>query len=221
MIDAILPASVASAAAFGDDDEPALFPDEETLVAGAVESRRRSFATTRACARRALGQLGVPPVPLLRGERGEPRWPEGIVGSMTHCDGYRAAAAARRDQIAALGIDAEPHAALPRRLVPRIARAEEQERLRELAAAAPGVHWDRLLFSAKEAVYKAWFPLARTWLGFEDASVTLDPESGTFRARLLVEGPPLGGAPLTRFDGRWLARSGVVLTAIAVPSDRG
>jgi 4'-phosphopantetheinyl transferase EntD len=82
----------------------------------------------------------------------------------------------------------------------------------------PAVHWDRLLFSAKESVYKAWFPLAKRWLGFEDAVVTLDPSAETFAARLLVSGPLLGGRRLTGFSGRWLIRDGLVLTAIALPA---
>ena len=71
--------------------------------------------------------------------------------------------------------------------------------------ASPGTCWDRLLFSAKESVYKAWFPLTRRWLGFEEADITIDPADGTFTARLLVPAPVAGGSPLTGFTGRWLA----------------
>ena len=81
---------------------------------------------------------------------------------------------------------------------------------------AAGVHLDRLLFSAKEAVYKVWFPLTGRWLGFEQAHITLDPAAGTFTARLLVPGPDVDGRELTAFDGRWLARGGLVLAAISV-----
>jgi 4'-phosphopantetheinyl transferase EntD len=90
----------------------------------------------------------------------------------------------------------------------------ERARLGELAAAAPGVCWDRVLFSAKESVYKAWFPLARRWLDFTEADVTIDPAGGTFRARLLVDGPVAGGRPVTGFTGRWLAADGLVLTTV-------
>jgi 4'-phosphopantetheinyl transferase EntD len=80
------------------------------------------------------------------------------------------------------------------------------------------VPWDRLLFCAKEAVYKAWFPLAGRWLGFEEAAITFAPDAGTFSARLLVPGPAVGGGPLDGFSGRWLARGGLLLAAIAVPA---
>jgi 4'-phosphopantetheinyl transferase EntD len=91
----------------------------------------------------------------------------------------------------------------------------------ELLAAAPGVSWDRLLFSAKESVYKAWFPLTRRWLDFSEASVTVDADAETFAARLLVPATRPDGRPLTGFTGRWLARDGLLLTAIALAPDGG
>jgi 4'-phosphopantetheinyl transferase EntD len=87
----------------------------------------------------------------------------------------------------------------------------ERDALTALAAAHPGVCWDRLLFCAKESVYKAWFPLTRQWLGFQQAEITI-MGNGAFEARLLVPGPSLTG-----FTGRWLVRDGLVLTAIAEP----
>ena len=65
--------------------------------------------------------------------------------------------------------------------------ASERDRLAALAAAVPGAHWDRLLFSAKESVYKAWVPLARRWLGFTDAEITINAADNSFEARLLIE----------------------------------
>ncbi|MGN6202928.1 MAG: 4'-phosphopantetheinyl transferase family protein, partial [Solirubrobacterales bacterium] len=218
VIEAILPAAVATAEAW-DDAEPApLHPDEAGLVSGAVEARQREFATGRACARRALAQLGVEATAIGGGERGEPLWPRGVVGSITHCRGYRGAAAARGGQLASLGIDAEPHEPLPPGLLGDVAGATERRALAELAAGEPGIHWDRLLFSAKESVYKAWFPLARRWLGFEDAELDLDRERRIFSARLLVPGPRLGGSELRRLDGRWLAADGLIFTAVTVPA---
>jgi 4'-phosphopantetheinyl transferase EntD len=216
VIEAILPAAVAVAEAREEEAETRLFPEEEALVARAVEKRRREFASGRACAHRALARLGFAPGPVPAGERGEPLWPAGAVGSIAHCDGYRGCAVARAADLATIGIDAEPHAPLPAGLIADVARPEELSALAELARAEPGVHWDRLLFSAKEAVYKAWFPLAERWLGFEDAALTIEPQRRRFSARLLVPGPVLAGAELSGFDGRWLVEDGLVLTAIAV-----
>jgi 4'-phosphopantetheinyl transferase EntD len=218
MIEEILPAAVVAVDTTDDWLDIELFPEERKALGRAVEKRRREFITARACARAALAQLDLPPVAIASGERGEPRWPAGILGSITHCAGYRACALARADEIAAIGIDAEPNEPLPSGVLEAIADAEERGRLRELQHAEPAVRWDRLLFSAKEAVYKAWFPLARRWLGFEDAVLTVDPVRGVFHARLLVPGPPLGGSPLASLDGRWLVRDGLLLTAIALPA---
>jgi 4'-phosphopantetheinyl transferase EntD len=219
MIEEILPAHVVAVERRDDPADVRLFPEEEAVVVRAVEKRRREFTTARMCARVALEKLGFPPMAIPTGERGEPLWPEGALGSITHCDGYRASAVARSREIVTLGIDAERNAALPDGLLGDIARPEELPSLRRLQAGHPGVHWDRLLFSAKESVYKAWFPLARRWLGFEDASLAFDPGACTFVAELLVDGPEMADGPLRSFSGRWMVRDGIVLTAIAVTND--
>ncbi|GAA0991660.1 4'-phosphopantetheinyl transferase superfamily protein [Acrocarpospora macrocephala] len=209
MIEKILPPWVESAEAFADPVEATLFPEEERYIAKAVDKRRREFTTARYCARQAMARLGIPPAPIVPGERGAPGWPPGVVGTMTHCDGYRAAALSV--EAVTIGIDAEPDAPLPEGVLDTIALPGERQALGDLDGS---VHWDRLLFSAKESVYKAWFPLARRWLGFEEAEITLHP-AGTFAARLLVPGP----RGLTGFDGRWLRESGLVVTAITLGFD--
>ena len=216
MLEEILPTSVAVAEAFDDPPEAVLYPEEEPAVARAVDKRRREYTTGRYCARRALATLGLPLVAIPPGPNRSPAWPPGIVGSITHCAGYRAAAVAHDRDLAGLGIDAEPHGPLPEGVLAAVALPAEQARLAELAREAPDVHWDRLLFSAKESVYKVWYPLARRWLGFEEAELDLGP--GGFTARLLVPGPDVGGAPLASLDGRWLVREGLVVTAIALPA---
>jgi 4'-phosphopantetheinyl transferase EntD len=215
MIEEILPACVA-AVDTREDLLVALFPEEEQAVGQAVDKRRREFVTARACARGALAQLGLPPVAIPVGARGEPHWPAGIVGSITHCAGYRACVVARTGDIATVGIDAEPNEPLPDGVLAEIACAQERERLRELARREPSVHWDRLLFSAKEAVYKAWFPLAERWLGFEDATISVDLAQSAFEACLLVCGPLVGAERLRLLRGRFLVRDGLVLTAISL-----
>ncbi|MFE7119072.1 4'-phosphopantetheinyl transferase [Streptomyces sp. NPDC057654] len=221
MLAGLLPAAAESAESFEDPADAVLFPEEEALITRAVDKRRREFTTARHCARQALARLGRTPAPLVHGERGAPAWPDGIVGSMTHCDGYRAAAVARRTDIASLGIDAEPHGPLPEGVYESIALPAEQSHLDGLAGLRPDVHWDRLLFSAKESVYKTWFPLTGAWLDFHEAHLEFDPSGGaaegTFAARLLVSREDPEGRALTGFQGRWLVRDGLVVTAIAYP----
>ncbi|MCZ9350785.1 MULTISPECIES: 4'-phosphopantetheinyl transferase superfamily protein [Streptomyces] len=224
MIEELLPDTVVAVEAHGNDDAGhlPLLPQEEPLVARAVAKRRREFTAVRSCARRAMEKLGVPAQPVLNGERGAPIWPAGLTGSMTHCDGYCAAALVRAADLASLGIDAEPDGPLPEGVLPSVSLPAEAERLRRLAEERPGVHWDRLLFSAKESVYKAWFPLTGRWLDFTEADIEIsvdpgDPRGGTLHAALLVPGPTVGGRRLSRFDGRWTARHGLLATAVTVP----
>jgi len=183
------------------------------VIARAVEKRRREFVTARRCARDALAKLGCPPVAILPGVRRAPQWPAGVVGSITHCEGYRAAAVAPAGLVASLGIDAEPHEPLPDGVFGAVTVAADRGHLRELARRAPGTHWDRVLFAAKESVFKAWYPLTGRELGFEEASLTFGPD-GTFTAEILAPDPLLRG-----FSGRWRVSQGLVLTAVTVRPD--
>ncbi|MFJ3221928.1 4'-phosphopantetheinyl transferase [Streptomyces sp. NPDC086783] len=229
MIRALLPAGTAARSSGGELTGPGLFEAELRQVAGASPRRRAEYATVRRLARACLAELGEAPVPLARGAGGAPRWPAGTVGSLTHCPGYRAAAVARTRDADGLGIDAEPRAPLPARVLTQVASAAERAHLDALAAAEPDVPWCRLLFSAKESYYKVWYPAMGCWLGFDDAEAVLD--GGRHRGWFTVR-PVAGGARRVRradagFDaaatgfpalrGRWAAGPGVVVTAIAAP----
>jgi 4'-phosphopantetheinyl transferase EntD len=197
----LLPPTVATFETREDMLDDTLFPSEAQSLGRAVEKRRREFITGRACARAALAHLGVDRVAIATGPYGEPLWPAGIVGSITHCRGYRASAVANDDEHGAIGIDAEVHAPLPAGVLDVVASPEERARLR--AAGQQGL--DRALFSAKESIYKAWFGLTGDRLGFEDADVTFD--DGTFVARL---------TGLRDVQGTWCVAGGVVLTALVI-----
>ncbi len=206
---------------FHDPDDLHLLPEEEAVIADAVEKRRREFGAVRHCARTALARLGHPPVALLPGEQGAPQWPSGVVGSMTHCNGYRAAAVGRSCEVITIGIDAEPHRPLPAGVLASVARPEELGQLSMLSKTDLSVHWDTVLWSCKESVYKAWFPLTGRRLDFEDASVTIDPVTASFSARLLVSPPVVAGSPLRGFYGRWVVGNGLLVSAIGLLSPPG
>ncbi|MGP3912299.1 4'-phosphopantetheinyl transferase family protein [Nonomuraea sp. 10N515B] len=165
MIDEILPSWVASAEEFGDPPHAVLFPEEDALISGSAERRQREFRTSRHCAHRALRLLGTEPQPILRGDHGAPTWPPGVTGSITHCAGYRAAAVARG--ALAIGIDAEPDLPVLDGFLGRITTPAELAALERSGVPGTG----RLLFCAKEAIYKAWYPLTGYRLGFLDATV--------------------------------------------------
>lgn len=179
-----------------------LFDDELKQVARAVPLRAREFATGRACARSALGALGIGPCELLSDPHRAPRWPTGIVGSITHCRGMYAAAVASASELSHLGIDAEPNDHLPKDILPTVALDAEREWLNGFTDVAAG----RLLFSAKESVFKATFPADQVWRGFRDVEVILSAD-GTFKARA-TQTPPLPS-----LIGRWAATSRLLVTA--------
>jgi 4'-phosphopantetheinyl transferase EntD len=209
-----------------------LFPDEVVLVvadaalaaeplhpAEAAEAgrmsaaRRREFALGRACARRALAGLGIRDAPLLRGEGRAPRWPAGIIGSLTHTEGFCAAAVARRGALLGLGLDAES-APLSPRAARRVLDAEERRALGALPA-PPACGFESVAFSAKESVFKAVFPLRGHRLGFRDAAISVDPGAGRFEVRLRAECRD-ALPPGARLEGRYAVDAGLVLTSVVV-----
>ncbi|QGU07659.1 4'-phosphopantetheinyl transferase Npt [Corynebacterium occultum] len=187
-----------------------LHPLEQSLVSHSVDIRKSEFGDARWCAHQALRDLGYDKgQPILRGERGVPLWPDEVCGSMTHTRGFRAAVVAPRLLVRAMGLDAEPADELPPEVLGSIAREGELAQLERLAAngvTAP----DRLLFCAKEATYKAWFPMTHRWLGFEQAEIDIR-EDGTFISYLLVR-----PTPVPFIDGRWVERDGFYVAATAV-----
>lgn len=195
--------------------EEGLLPQEEACLSGVVARRRQEFTAGRNCARRALALIGAPGGPLLPGEHREPLWPAGVVGSITHSEGYCAAAVAYQHRVRGIGIDAEVHAPLPEG-VERLVCTDAELAWMATARTATSLHWPAIIFSAKESIYKAWFPLARRWLGFEDAELEIDARQGTFTPRLRCASPfgPLD-APWT-FSGRFVVAGSHALTATVV-----
>lgn len=219
-----LPVGIHVVERFEDASGGDLYPGEARAVAGAVESRRREFMTVRACAREALARLGVPPGPIPPTGQGPPWasrapvWPTGIVGSMTHCAGYRAAAVAYRKQTSAIGIDAEPHERLPEGVDEVVLRADERRSAVALRDAIPEVAWDRVVFSAKEAIFKAWYPLTGEWLGFDQCRIEVNPGDGSFIAYLLIPVPAPAAAMASPLVGSWRVAESLLATWVVVPA---
>lgn len=187
-----------------------LSPDERALVASAVVRRQAEFATGRRLARRLLSDLGRPVDALLRDEDRVPRWPAGVVGSISHAIGMCVVAVAPTDRVAALGVDVEPDAPLEAALWSRIATPRELEALARWPESDRGV-LAHALFSVKECVYKAAFPKRRERWGFQDVEVRLLPERGRFEA----ETPSARPGERERVAGRLLRRGGFLVAGVA------
>lgn len=193
--------------------------EERSHAADFSPSRRDEFLTGRACARRALRGLGYGSVPIrVRGSR-DPDWPLGAVGSITHCRGYTAAAVAPSYSVLALGIDAEPHARLPTTVLQAVTLDAERSWLTG-ASSAGATAWCRVLFSAKESIFKAWYPVTQLWLDFADVQVHIDRDAGTFVAEAVAAQSSQYRSLISDISGRWRVESGMILTAAVVARER-
>ena len=203
-------ADVSAFEAEGDDWLTGLLPAEEALLGRVAEKRRREFTAGRNCARGALSKLGVSPTPILRGPSREPIWPSGVIGSITHCDCFCGAVVAWDSQVRALGIDAEPNLSLPTGTTRQILC--ETERQYGSGDVHSEARWDRLIFSAKESIFKAWFPLTGERLGFADVSLEVDWVAQHFTPRYA---PPKVLA--LNMIGRFCVRNETIISAVTIP----
>ena len=213
--DAFLAALLPNAAIkFAEQDDSCLGllleEERQSLPASTVESRLKEFAAGRTCARSALAELGCKQEPILIGDQRQPLWPTGVVGSITHCRGYCGAAAAHVSSVETIGIDADENSPMPNGVLSIVASSLEIERIS--ACQCEYVALDKLIFSAKESVYKAWYPIEKSWLDFRDASVTIDPSKKTFLAVIT--------RPRKKFpdsvQGRFLFTEKHIITAISL-----
>lgn len=223
-LDALFPseAPVFGEAVWMPAEPPPIHAQEAEQVATAVTKRRAEFAAGRWCARRALSRLGVDGFVLKNGPDRAPRWPPGIVGSISHAGtvpgGFCGAVVARARDFLTVGLDAEVADAVGPDLWPRVTTRREQDWL-ERQPAARRAALAAVLFSTKECFYKAQFPLSGQFLEFADVEVALDPAGSTFEARLTTkkEGQP-GKAVLSGCEGRYVEIDGFVVTGIGVPA---
>lgn len=162
-------------------DEDALLTEEAAAFAGSVVKVRRASGAARIVARQLLRQFGHPPCALPKGAAGAPVWPAGIIGSMAHDSRIAVAAVGMRADVGALGVDIEPAEPLPSELLDLVATPQEQLKL------AHDAYRGRLLFVAKEAVYKAVYPLDRMFLEHHDVEINLAERKAVVRNARVVE----------------------------------
>lgn len=195
MIASLLPAGLFGAESRDTGQALRLHPQEETCVARAGEKRRRDFMMGRSCARAAMARLGHGDVAIGVGADGAPQWPAAVVGSITHTAGYAAAVAGDAGSFSGAGVDAERIGGVTPKLWPRLFNVAEQA---ALAARSDADETATLLFSAKEAAFKAW--RLKGALTFRD--IAIDLQDGTFIADHAGK----------RLSGRYSAEAGLVLT---------
>jgi 4'-phosphopantetheinyl transferase EntD len=154
-------------------DETHLLPGEARSIPARQPAMRRASGAARWIAHRLLADLGIKNGALPRAPSGAPVWPDGTIGSLAHDDDMAVAAVATVGRILSLGIDVEPALPLPDDIFGIVVTAADRT-----GAADPRLA-GRILFAAKEAVYKAAYPLDREVLGYEDIAVDLDAGRAT------------------------------------------
>jgi 4'-phosphopantetheinyl transferase EntD len=162
-------------------DEHALLKEEVPALAASVVKVRRASGAARIVARQLLTQLGYANCALPKGPAGAPVWPAGIVGSLAHDSRVAVAAVGMRADVGALGIDVEPAECLPSELLDLVATPQERLNLGD------DVYRGRLLFVAKEAVYKAVHPLDQRFLEHHDVEVNLSERKAVVHGGRVVE----------------------------------
>jgi 4'-phosphopantetheinyl transferase EntD len=218
LLAALLPPTVVAMEHVGVADPGCLYPVETAHLGRAVPKRLEEYAAGRLCARACLEQLGIHRFPLRAAEDRRPLWPEGIVGGITHTRGFRAAVAARREAVTALGVDAEWIAPLEPEVLARIATPEETAWLDRLPPEDRARH-AMLVFSAKEAFYKCQHELTRAFVDFPE--VTLAPDQSDLGAGefVIVTCRAIGPIPRgTAFSGRYVFDGERVVTALHLPA---
>jgi len=190
--------------------QPALMVSEGDAVAGAIPARQREFAAGRAAARAAMAQLGIDAKPIPADPDRAPIWPQGLTGSISHTDEICVAVVSRTVICHSLGLDIETATPLNVDLIATICSDTEQGRI----AGPDHGFLAKLIFSAKEAVYKAQYPLTGQLFGFDHLDVTLDMTSGSFVATFLKPATPF--AIGDTLPGRFVRVADHLVTAVAI-----
>lgn len=175
-----------------------LWPEEASAIAKAIPKRQLEFTAGRVAARRAMAGLGLPPAPILMARDRAPVWPPGLVGSISHCDTACVAAVAPVALLHSIGIDIETAIPLAPELWDIVLSPSEYIWLKQQPAVTRGILAKRI-FSAKEAVYKAQYPLTGQMIGFGAVAITPNPDASTFTATFTLPYlPPLPNGRFTK-----------------------
>lgn len=171
------------------DQSPALHPEETRILnRRACEQKQAEWIAGRSAARLAVEQLGAEDPAILRGDAGEPLWPDGVSGSITHCYPWSIAVAAKNSyQAPAIGIDLESihrmRRADPAAIVDLICREPEREWILGGSDAAERL---TIIFSAKEALYKSLYPLCKRYIDFKEVELTWSRYKSCFHTELIA-----------------------------------
>lgn len=190
------------------------WPGESRALARATPARQAEFAAGRAAARWAFRLIGMVPYAIPMGTDRAPVWPNGVVGSISHHEGRCIAVAARRSSLSGLGLDLAALDPLAEDLWPTVLTETELNWLFAMDNSLQG-GYAQMIFSAKEATYKALYPQSRQVVGFDAMDIAPDLARNRFVATLRVPfGPCRRGS---RLEGQLFCRDGLICTLMTLP----
>ncbi|MBI6630200.1 4'-phosphopantetheinyl transferase superfamily protein [Pontibaca sp. S1109L] len=207
----LFPNNVALASSDPGGDPSTLYPAERLAIARAVPARQREFAAGRDAARRAMAQRGLANSPIPMSSDRAPLWPQGVTGSISHCQSCCLAAIALRTDARALGLDVEEDTPLSDDLIAEICTPFERAWLSEQST-LQARHWAKVIFSAKETAYKCQYTVTRRLFGFDGFEISLDQKIGHFEARFTASIAPF--ARNTALMGRFGIGNGLIVTGM-------
>jgi len=187
------------------DHTASIFAEEQRALDKMASGRQQAFSSGRWCARAAQELLGLFPQPVLRDER-VPKWPLGVYGAITHSKEIAAAAVSLKAHI---GVDIEQLDRLHERLYKTLFTKPEKRALQTL-----GGEGATIMFSAKESGYKAVYPIGQSFIGFQEAEITLNEDDCTFSIDYLGDHPP--NEALNDGIGYWRVHQDHVLTMFVI-----
>jgi len=190
-----------------------LYPEEEEYIKKAVPKRRREFTAGRLCAREVLSRLGINNFPVLVGLQRAPVWPENIIGSISHCGNICIVAATKDKGIRGLGVDVEQTGQLEESVLEFVCTKKEKEWLADTTSF--GINLAKIIFSAKESLYKSIFPLIHSTLEFLDVQIIINTQLNSFKVELYNT---QAAKALEKFilTGRYYFAEGFIFTGVEV-----
>jgi 4'-phosphopantetheinyl transferase EntD len=191
-----------------------IYPEEETFIQKAVPKRKQEFIAGRLCVRKALAKIGITLFPVLMGNDRAPVWPPGVVGSISHSEGYCGVAIAQKPNIESIGLDVEYVGQVKRDIWKHFCNQQELSWINSLPI-NDQQKIAALIFSAKECLYKCQYPISKRWLNFHDVTISANSNKNEFEARFLVDAGKCFKKG-TCLKGKYLISNGYVFTGMTL-----
>ena len=194
-----------------------LLPEEQAIAESfGSQKRLAEFTMGRIYAHEALSMFGLESEPILRNhETREPCWPDSVWGSITHSAGFAAVAIGLKKEIKGVGIDLESFSRSVDFNIRRLVCVDSELEWLESLPTKQANRALRIIFSAKESIFKCFYPGTKTYLTFKDAAVTINETENNFSFTIFKSCPGIiqQGFP---HHGRYSEMDKMLLTSVYI-----